>query len=415
MRKYRIVFSTAAAALSAHAWAAEPASVGARFEAESRTPGLKMLGWEVRPSLELRGGYDDNANRSVTAAQESLLLGLRGAIDARRQLGAAELAFDAGVGQEWYAESPENDVLTANARLRGAVYAGNQLTLNAAAGVERGAEGITSGENGVIVAGVLDPYIGRPEFTRVPLSVGAAQDFGRFFWDANITATNLNYDRQTTLGGLAVEQGFRNGWEGEAAARVGYRLSEGFGFFVRGQANQRRYDDSAADNDGWAATGGVEFELSRLLIGEVTAGWAEQTFEVTGQSNAALTYGAGLTWFASPLLSLTLDASRGFRSEQSIDALGIATTTPVLTDNVSLRAELEVLRSLLVFTEAAYSQNESDDGVQDNSLSQLSLGAAYILSRNLQLNAQYGYTLAQTNNSGDIIRNAVSLGLIAAY
>jgi hypothetical protein len=401
--------------MAAPVWAAEPVSVGARFNGENRTPGLKALGWEVRPSLELRGGYDDNANRSTSAPKESAVIGLRGAIEARRQMGPAELAFDAAVEQEWVPSASHEDTLSANAGLRSAIYAGNQLTLRGSVAVQRGADEVDSGDNGVVSAGILDPYVGRPEFTRIPLEAGAAQDLGRYFWDAAVRAAHISYDDLSTESGLTIGQDFRNGWESAVEGRFGYRISEGYGFFLRGEANRRRYELKSADNDGWKVSAGLEFELTRILTGELTGGWAEQTYQATGQSNAAWTYGAALTWFASPLLSLTLDASRDFRAEQTIDGTGASSTTPVLRDAVSLRGELEVLRPLLVFAEAGYSQNESDDGTQNNNLTRFSLGSAYMLNRYLRLNAEYAYSLAETNNSGDIVRNAVFLGLAASY
>jgi hypothetical protein len=415
MRKGLFLCATAIVSLSVPARAAEPVSVRARFEDENRTPGVKALGWELRPSLGLRGGYEDNANRSVDRPKESAIVALRGALDARRQLGPAELAFDAAVEQEWYPSASDEDALTAQANLRGAIYAGNQLTLRGAVGVERGVEQPGSGDNGVVVLGALDPYVGRPEFVRIPIEAGAAQDFGRFFWDGAFRASLIEYSDQETEGGLTIGQGFRNGWESAAEARFGYRFSEGYGVFVRGEANRRRYDERAADNDGWKVSAGMDFELTRILTGEITAGWAEQSYAVTGQSNSAWTYGAGLTWFASPLLSLTLDASRDFRADQTIDGTGASVTTPVLRDAVSLRADLEVMRPWLVYAESSYAQSESDDGVQNNSLTRFTLGSAYMVNRYLRLNAAYDYSFAKTNNSGDIVRNGLSLAVIAAY
>jgi hypothetical protein len=225
----------------------------------------------------------------------------------------------------------------------------------------------------------------------------------------------VSFEDQSTEGGLTIGQGFRTGWESSAEARFGYRLSQGYGVFVRAEANQRRYEEAAADNEGIKVGAGLDFELTRLLIGEITAGWAQQSYDVNGQTNSAFTYGAGLTWFASPLLSFTVDASRDFRAEQTIDGSGVSTTTPVLRDAVALRAELELLRPLLVYAGADYVRNASDDGVQDNDIVQLSFGSAYMINRYLRMNAQYMYSLAHTNNSGEFDRNAISLGLIASY
>ena len=93
----------------------------------------------------------------------------------------------------------------------------------------------------------------------------------------------------------------------------------------------------------------------------------------------------------------------------------MATTVPVLRDQVSLRAELEATRQWLIFAEAGYEQNKSDDGAREDSLTRLALGSTYVLTRYVRLNAEYAYTATTATLSGDTTRNAFNLGLTAAY
>lgn len=416
MRRARCAIATLCLSAAPNfAQASEPESVSARFESENRATGLAMSGWEVRPSSELRGGYDSNANQVSDAPQGSPTIALRGGIEAARQLGASELSASVAVEQTWITDLPEQDTLTAGADLRGALYIGDQTTLRGAVGVERGAEAAQTAENGLIDGGSLDPYENRPRFTRVPATLAVSQDVGRFFWDAELATTWSKFDTLSTLSGVTVPQDFRNGWDHSATARLGVRIAEGYGLFARAEANVRRFDDPSADNDGFTIAGGVEFELTRILMGEITAGWARQAYAVSGEANSDFIYGAGLTWFVNPLLSLTLDAQRAFTAEQNVDALGAATSVPVLQDGVRLTAEFEPLRQWLITGRAKYVQTSSETGARDSELLEFGLGSAWAMTRTLRLNAEYAYSASEASFSGDLVRNLVTIGIVASY
>jgi hypothetical protein len=414
MRKNWPLLLLIAALLPPAAEAVEPVSVSARFESEHRSQGLTASSWEVRPSAELRTGYDGNPGRS-RASDGSAMLGIRGAVDANRQWGTSQIGVTAGIEQEWYPSTPDEDQFAVRAALRGSTYAGNQVQIRGSIGIARDGDEISASDNGIETGGVLDRYRGAPQYVRVPLEAGISQDIGRYFWDISLRSTYSTYDALTTESGITVRQGFRTGWESAAEARAGYRIAEGYALFARAEANRKRFEDISADNDGYRFSLGTQFELTRILTGEVTAGWASQSYAVSGQSNSAFTYGGKLNWYASPLISLTLNANRDFQADQTIDALGVTTTIPVVRDTVALRADVEAMRYWLLFGEVSYSRQESDDGLRNNSLTELRLGSIYVLTRHLRFDAQYEYTLAQTATTGDIPRNALTLALTAAY
>jgi hypothetical protein len=420
--KVRWPIALVAASLAATPWtpkalgqSAAPETAGSRFEGFNRAPGFRAEGWELRPSAEARAGFTSNAGFSATNPIESPTLALRGRISAVRDLGPDQLDIDAEAEQEWVPEAPEEDQFSASLALRGRVYAGGELTLRGAAAAETGADADNASDEGIFTAGGLDPYVGRPQYFRAPVELGASQDLGSWFFDAALRATFAHYDPLTTESGVTVAQDFRNGWDGTAEATLGFRFSDGYGAIGRLTATQRRYDDPTADNQGWRAEAGVRFELTRLLTGEATAGWATQSYDASGTTESAMVYGVALTWFANPLLSITVDAKRDFQAEQDIDGAATVVTIPVQRDSAGVRAELEALRSWLLTAAVRMDRNSSVNGVRDNELTQYSLGSVYALSAAWRLSAEYAHTAATASASGDIKRDAMTVGLQAAY
>jgi hypothetical protein len=209
-------------------------------------------------------------------------------------------------------------------------------------------------------------------------------------------------------------QDFRNGWEGEATLRASYEAHPHLAAFVEVREGSRRYDDSNGDSDTWRAVVGGSVEITRLLIGEAHIGYGGQSLPNGGESDG-LVFGANLNWFVMPLLSLTLNASREFRAEVDVGALGATSAVAVTQDAVSLRGEWEPVRRLLLYGQARYAREGRDTTDRSDELLSLIAGAAYVLSNNVSLELEYEREDGTSNFSGDFERNHVTLGLAAAY
>ena len=393
--------------------AQEPVSVGDRFNALNLAPGFALEGWEVRPAASLRPGYDDNITWASDRPASSSELELRGSVDASQQVGPYAVNASALLRQTWYPDSSDSDKTEANLRGAITVELGPRLALRGAASFEQGVEtGIT---NGIVVSGVFDPYTKRAAFRRIPVEAGIDYTIGRFALRGDARLEAVDFDSQTTRSGLRVAQDFRNGWESELRLRGGYEIYPHLSVFAETRAGASRYEDSNGDNDTWRAVVGGEVELSRLLVGEAYAGYAGQSFPSSGGQTSGLTYGAQLHWFARELLSFTLNTQREFRAEVTTTLAGVTSTIPVTHDAVSVRAEWEPLRSLLVYAQAGYEREGRASVDRTDQLVSLIVGATYVLTRNLNFEFEYEREDGTSNFSGDFERNRVSLGLAAAY
>jgi len=391
----------------------DPVSVGDRFHTLNLAPGFALDGWEVRPAAALRPGYDDNITWSSNRPASSSELELRGSVDATQQTGPYAVSANALLRQTWYPDAADNDKTEATLRGAIAVQLGPRLVLRGAASFENGVEtGIT---NGIVVDGAFDPYVKRATFRRIPIEAGVDYTAGRFGLRGDARLEAVDFDPQTTRSGLRVGQDFRNGWESEFRLRGSAELYPHMSVFAEARAGARRYDDANGDSDTWRAVAGGEVELARLLVGEVSAGYAVQSFPNGGGQTSGLTYGAQLHWFAHELLSFTLEAQREFRAEVTTTSAGVTSTIPVTHDAVSIRAEWEPLRSLLIHAQAGYEREGRDSVDRTDRLVSLIVGATYVLTRNLNFELEFEHEDRRSNFSGDFERNRVSLGLAAAY
>jgi len=213
--------------------------------------------------------------------------------------------------------------------------------------------------------------------------------------------------------GPVIQQSFREGFESEFRARAAYDVHPLVGVFAEVSVNVRRYEDSDADNDIWRPVFGAKFELTRLLHSEVRLGFAEQSF-ADGAKASGVVYGASLRWFPDESLSLALEAEHDFGAD--VERLGGSTfAVPTARDAYKLRAELELLRPLFMFLEASFEDNRRERSARAEDLFALSAGATYAITRNVRLEAQYGYVLGTSDFSGNFDRSRVSLGVTTTY
>ena len=412
----RLIQILAATALigAAHAQsAAEPESVGDRFNRNNAPQGVQLGPWKVTPTATLRGGYDDNITTVSENQSASTLVQLRGRLDVTNGEGQNFVNAYAEVDHTWYTDVDGLDHLNARGGAAFQVAASDHVTLRGSLGVAT-EEAADSADEGIIVAGSFDPYADLAKYLAVPASLGVTFDGGRYVFGGSADLLYTDYDPRLTAGGVTVDQAFRNGTNIDLKARAGYRFTPGTGVFAEGQYNIQSYDDEAANSTGWRAVAGVEFEASRLITGEIFAGYAAQSYDA-GTEVTGLTYGASVDWFATELMSFSLDARREFGAEQTEILLGLPITTAVTRDNVRLGLEYEPLRQMLVRAEGGWRQVDYDGQDRTDEGVFAGLGIDYAISPAFQVNMDYRYDQTTSEVAGDTERNVFMLGLTTGY
>ena len=209
-------------------------------------------------------------------------------------------------------------------------------------------------------------------FNRLSVSVGAAYRAYDY------------YDVGSIAGG-DIDQDFRDGGTAETGGRVSYLFSPGYRWFSDVRYNWRDYDNGANGSDGWRGLTGLEFEITRLLRGEVGAGYMEQYYGA-GHTESDFSYHAALVWNPTPLMTVSFDADRIIQDSSIVGSLG------AISDKLKAVVDYEVKRGVVVSPSFEVQLADYQGIGRTAETYDLGLNVAYALNRFLTLGTAYTYT-----------------------
>ena len=196
--------------------------------------------------------------------------------------------------------------------------------------------------------------------------------------------------------------------------QAGYEFSPGYIGFVRGSYNTRNYDlkvdnaNFARDSNGFEINGGAQFEVTRLLVGQLYAGYLEQTFDDLRFAKAAgAAFGGALQWYPTETTTVR------FNSQRSVEETTIFGASSYTTSHLGIGVDHELLRNVILSADAIYDNNHYNSTPRTDRFWGLSFGAAYLMNRNLQFNV--GYVLAHRDSSITglgFVNNIVRIGIV---
>jgi hypothetical protein len=171
-----------------------------------------------------------------------------------------------------------------------------------------------------------------PIYTTLGGSLGVDQNFNRLNLFAGATVDRTVYQNSLLTDGTTSSNEDRNFNQYGGIGRASYELTPALKPFVEVEGDSRVHDlplDSngfARDSSGGYVRGGTTFEFTRLLIGEISIGYAARNYVDPRLSplQGLLTAGS-LTWTATPLTTVR------FNTTTSIDETTLPGTSGVLT------------------------------------------------------------------------------------
>ncbi len=389
-----------------------PTSVDDRFDSNNGTPGIQSGPWIIRPSVTLAIGHDDNVLASGDVPEiESMYLRLSGAFDARADMGMSIFRVQAELGHTWFTDADDLNFADGSVGVT-LEHAFTQFTRAIISASFNSSVSFPAGE-GVTVFGVFDPYINHARVNSVPVSLTLRHDNEAWFIQGKGSVTwRWNEDRETA-GGLTIDQSFNDGTTTDFSLRVGRHISPDLALFAEAGRSESSYDEDSADNSGWRYVGGFEANLTNVLHGEVFAGYQTREYANTGDIGG-FTYGADFTWFASELLSITFAASRDFGAQRVVTGLG-NDIVPVRIDRVSLEADWEVLRNLILSGMFSWQSSEYELFARTDERRTIGAGFRYAFGETLSLSGSITHTEGESDFIADFDQTKVGVALTAGY
>lgn len=251
---------------------------------------------------------------------------------------------------------------------------------------------------GGLKGGLRDQTIWDLEYPLGEVDPGRYYDFGA--WGS----INKAFNRlSVSIGGAygfktyedvdGLDQSFRDSDEKAVEGRIAYLVSPGYRVYGDFRYNWRDYDGTEIGNsEGWRATGGVMFEITHLVSGEVGIGYMEQDYVGAGTASG-WTYHAGLVWNPTPLMTVNLDADRTVE-DTYLDADGR------IQDMLSLSLDYEVSRRLVLSPSIAFAYNDYETQAFDDWRNHAGLQADYEVNRFLSVGGRYVYTYSDFTAPG---------------
>jgi len=400
------------AAGSAHAAEADAVAVAERYQQNNPALVVETAGWRLRPLAELRTGYTDNVNWRADEATGSTELGLRGSIEAIREAGIMDVTLSASHATTLYADGPNRTARSSAAAATLTLRLTPQAELRASIGAEESQEPTPA--NGIEIDDTWVSYREFPRFERVPLSLRLVASIGRHRLEVEGATTYTDYDDLLTVSDVLVSQDFRSGWNHELRARATWSMHAALEAFIESEIGIERYVNDTADTDQFSIAIGALFEPHPLLRTELMAGYTRQDYRIADGASG-LVFAGELTWYMSPLVTITLDAQREFRGNVITTAGGSFSTEPATSDRIGIVADWEPLRHMLVSLETSWTTDETDSGARRDTFLSLGLRTQYALSERLRARLEIEHQSGESSVIGNVSRNRISVGLSTPY
>jgi hypothetical protein len=195
--------------------------------------------------------------------------------------------------------------------------------------------------------------------------------------------------------------------------RAAYELTPGVKPFIEGVADRRIHDATygasgyARDSVGESASLGSTFELTRLLAGTASAGYANRNYQDPRLANLrGPIFDISLIWAATPLTKVTLRTLTTMDETTVVGASGVINRTASLEVAHALRRDLTITATGGIQTSA----------YQGDSLTQTfytaGLKAEYNFTRNIVIKGAYVFQAMTSNQKNtDYTANIVTVGL----
>ncbi|NDA46449.1 MAG: hypothetical protein EBY21_04065 [Alphaproteobacteria bacterium] len=253
----------------------------------------------------------------------------------------------------------------------------------------------------------------RPDVFSVGTSLGFNQGFGQVSTSITALVDRTFYQNGRLTNGGSVNLASNDFTSLGLRGRLGYEVSPGISPFVDLSFDTRKRDnpiDSAGyqrESTGLMARMGTSFELSRLLTGQIAAGYMERAYQDARLSRInGPAFESALIWTATPLTTVTL------RGTTEIGETTLAGASGTFSRRLALEVAHALRRNFTVKATAALQGNHYQGVSLQETQATGSLQADYALSRSMVVRGSFTHERLKSSLAGnDYTANALLLGL----
>jgi hypothetical protein len=223
-----------------------------------------------------------------------------------------------------------------------------------------------------------------PIYTTLGGTFGVDQSFNRLQLSGGATVDRTVYQNSLLTDGTSTTNDDRNFNQFGGVGRVSYDLLPGVKPFAEIEGDTREHDQLVDRNgyernsDGGFVKAGSSFELSRILTGEASIGWASRTYQDPRLLPLqGLLTSASLVWAATPLTTAK------FFATTSIDETTVPGVSGVLTHIYTVEADHDFRRWLTAIGKFTWGTQAYQGDTRFDRIYSISGDLIYKMTRNL--------------------------------
>lgn len=391
-----------------------PEGVGAadRPRPEYAPVGVRLGAFFLYPSLTLDAGYTDNVFAVADGKSKDGLFTIEPRLRLQSNWGRHALKLTSYSSSRRFIDNGGENATDAGIEGNGEYDITRTFKVSASGSFERLFENRASIDTNTQTQSPI-------KYTDSKLGTGAEFVVNRLTSEFNFGWQNLNYSDGALSDGQVVDQDYRDRRVLTGAARFDYELSPGYKLQLRASYEDRDYaleagspqfnpaTDLDRDSHGYEIEGGFEFALTRLLYGNVRAGYLSQNYQSSViDTVSGVTFGADLLWNVTTLTSARLTVDR-----RVVDT-ATAVSAGRLVTQYGLGVDHELLRNLIISADGQFARLRFSGLNRTDTETLAQLSVRYLL--NEYLTVVLTAAREARNSPIDFIdyrRNSVSLNL----
>lgn len=383
-------------------------AVRERSKPELDPLGVRLGAFRLDPEVEVGYAWTDNVFASETEEESDAILVSRAAARLASQWSRHAVEASASIAAR------NGEEIGAQDGVETAFAASGRLDIGRYGFVAADVRSATEQESRVDFAPrevLAEPV----EIETVSGGVTGAVQINRLRGVVRVEAADADFaDARTREGGVLLQRDRSRRTYG-ADARAEYAVSPDASGFVAIGWRRQDYDLAPPetafdrDSDGWRLLAGANFDLSRLVRGELAAGYQRVEYEDPRlETTDGFSASGEVEWFATPIVTVGAELAREVIEANESAASGIQRT------RAGVRADWEARRNLIVSAGAAYIDDAYQNIDRQDERWRFDAGAEYQLNRTAGLAltyARFSETSSGALRGSDFDVNRVTLSL----
>ena len=355
-----------------------------RVQPEFDPEPVRLGAFRVRANAELGVTATDNVFASNSNEQSDVIARAGANVSATTDWSVHAVGFDASAVRNEYLDLSTES----NNELYGLVRGRLDVTRSFSVGGSVFAEDRTEPRTLFVNDFGTDAPI---EYTRTGARVEANYQSDRFRWNNSLGSSEFDYeDGATIVGGLPVDQDYRDHSLLEGRTRLSYAVSPNFAVFGQGTFSDSEYDTlqvigglpRSRDSKGYTVSGGVDFELSALVRGDIAVGYLnEEKDDAFYADVSGLSLDANVQWFPTRLTTVTFGAGR-----RVVD-LGAFDAPSAIETRFNARVDHELRRNIILSGYAGVANYEFEEVDRQDDNLELGAVATYKMNKRVHWDA----------------------------